>query len=89
MKRRRRFEPMTGGKRLPADDLLCAFILAGWETIMPLQEAVETADYLAWDDPIKAQRLGGTLVRGEPMPNDIQTWINSVRNSKRSYLPSH
>lgn len=55
---------------------------------MPLQEAVETADFLAWDDPEKAQRLSGSLARGEPMPPDVAEWVLRLRpEGEVAYLP--
>lgn len=70
-----------------AGDLLAAFVLVGWEIVMPLQEAVETADFLAWDDPEKARRLSGSLVRGEPMPPDVAQWVSGLRLENTAYRP--
>lgn len=81
MKQRRKFERLTTGPRDAAGDLLVAFIFAGWELFMPIREATEVADTLAWHDPDKAKELSGYLVRGEPMPPHIQSWIHSTRDN--------
>lgn len=67
---------------LPRDaggDLLAAFILCGWEKLMPLGEAIEASDFLSWHDADKARRLSGSLVRGEAPPAEIVDWLKSVR----------
>jgi hypothetical protein len=65
-----------------AGDLLAAFVLCGWEKLMPLAAAMEVADDLARRDPMKAQKLSGLLVRGEQMPPDLAAWVAQCRAAR-------
>lgn len=67
-------DPITGRRR-PEDDLLVAFIAAGWELFMPIDEAERVAQHLASIDQQKAHRLSGYLMRGEKMPSDIEDFV--------------
>jgi hypothetical protein len=68
--------------RTPADDLLAAFIMCGWDQFMPIEEAERVANELATADPEKAWKLSGQLVRGEDMPPDIASWVAENRRMK-------
>lgn len=65
------------GFRTAEGDLLAAFILCGWEKLMPLEEATKVAEKLGAADPEKAKRLSGILVRGEKMPDDLREFVRA------------
>ncbi len=75
----RQWEPLDGSKRSARDDLFAAFVMAGWERFMPLEEAERAADLLAASNAAKAWKLSGHLMRGEPMPPEIAEWVRSLR----------
>lgn len=62
-------------------DLLAAFIISGWEKMLPVEEAMRVTDLLVDADPFKAQKIGGYIARGEQVPDELAFWARNVRRA--------